>query len=120
MAKLIGSLVGLLAPWSLAFGALAQTTTTCPQPPPPPAPIELKPLAAKPALPPCVNPRTMIGNCRKPVTDRYEAETLAFNRAIDEFNHDSRAHADALDDWMKSTRRYAECEIDRMNSFIPK
>ncbi len=71
-------------------------------------------------MPSCVNPNTMVGNCRKPVIERYNQDIAAYNQLIEDRNRGSRAYINALNDWVIAAGHYTQCEVDRVNSGVPR
>ena len=68
-----------------------------------------------PQLPACINPQTMIGNCRKPVYERYRQSVSSFNAALEDYNRVTRSYVDGLNAWMIASGQYGQCEVDRVN-----
>jgi len=104
----------------LASTATAQTTGCIPAGPPPDESLRPAKPPLKPALPSCANPDTGRSTCRKVEADRYNAALADYNAAIFTWNRQSRSYANALEDWQRATTRYAQCEIDVLNSQLPQ
>jgi hypothetical protein len=81
-----------------------------------PPPRLLITLPVEPAKPACATK----GVCSKAVADKFNAEVVVFNSAMMKANEAAGQYVDKLNAYMRDANRYANCEIQRLNSVMVK
>ncbi len=91
-------------------------------PPGPPPPETMRPakVGVKPTLPACVNPTTHLGNCRHGEVERFNAAIARYNTEVGDWNTVSGQYVDALNGWSRAADRYAQCEVEDLNTQTPR
>jgi hypothetical protein len=109
----------------MASGAVfAQDVTVPPSaavictPPGPPPSVSLRPgpPPAKPAIPSCVDPRTMIGHCKGGVLQTFNAQVNTYNFQTQQRALAASYYINALNRWTQAAGAYAQCEVDGINA----
>ena len=129
MLRTTTHVLAVIVTLAFAAGATAQPTPApanaipaaeAPHCAPPPAPptedMRPAPTAAKPAIPSCIDPQTMVGRCPPKTISSYNAAINAYNSRVMARAAAGQRYTEALNDWMRASRDYANCEITILNA----